>query len=86
MVRLKTVTEYPALIRCPHIDRPITPVPIQPIRVFEGLTGSEEMDLEAIEKRRKKEETTEGEKDRRRSSGITCVAFDGFFQYLSQSG
>lgn len=80
MVRLKTVTEYPALIKCPHIDRPMTPVPIHPIRVFDGLIGSEEMGLEAIERRRKKEETAEGEKDRRRSSGITCVAFDGYFQ------
>ncbi|KAK6944910.1 hypothetical protein RJ641_026012 [Dillenia turbinata] len=35
-VRLKT----PALIRWAHIDRPITPVPIQPTRVFDGLTGS----------------------------------------------
>lgn len=68
IVRLKTVTEYPALIRCPHIDRPMTPVPIQPIRVLEGLIGS---DLEDIERRRrKKEETREGERGRRRSSGI----------------
>lgn len=65
IVRLKTVTEYPALIRCPHIDRPMTPVPIQPIRVLDGFIGSVEVDLEDIERRRKKEETTEGERGRR---------------------
>lgn len=72
IVRLKTVTEYPALIRCPHIDRPMTPVPIQPIRVVDGLIGSGEMDLEDIgrRRRREKEERREGERGRRRSSGI----------------
>ena len=39
-VRLKTVALYPAAIRWPHIDRPITPVPIQPIRVFAGVNSS----------------------------------------------
>lgn len=39
-VRLKTVTVYPALMRCAHMDRPITPVPIQPRRVFDGVIGS----------------------------------------------
>src|SRR5688500_5410627 len=31
-VRLYTVVGYPAAIRCPHIDWPMTPVPIQPTR------------------------------------------------------
>ena len=31
---------YPASIRCPHIDEPMTPVPIQPIRVFPGAMSS----------------------------------------------
>ena len=39
-VRLKTVAWYPAAIRCPHIDEPMTPVPIQPIRVFPGANSS----------------------------------------------
>lgn len=78
MVRLKTVTVYPALIKCPHIDRPMTPVPIHPIRVFDGVIGSEEIDEEAIERRRKKVETTEGERYRRRNSGIVSVVIDGF--------
>ena len=29
-VRENTVTGYPASSRCPHIDEPITPLPIQP--------------------------------------------------------
>lgn len=80
MVRLKTVTVYPALIKCPHIDRPITPVPIHPILVFDGVIRSEEIDEEAIERRRKKEDTTEGDRDRRRSggSGIVSVVVNGF--------
>ena len=36
LVRVKTVAEKPLSIRCPHILRPITPVPIQPIFVFPG--------------------------------------------------
>ncbi len=39
-VRLNTVAGYPAAIRWPHIDEPITPVPIQPIRVFPGAISS----------------------------------------------
>lgn len=80
MVRLKTVTVYPALIKCPHIDLPMTPVPIHPILVFDGEIGSEEIADEAIERRRKKEETAEGERDRRRSggSGIVLVVVNGF--------
>ena len=31
---------YPASIRWPHIDEPMTPVPIQPIRVFPGAMSS----------------------------------------------
>src|SRR4051794_19114904 len=34
--RLKIVTRYPAERTWPHIDAPITPVPIQPIRVAPG--------------------------------------------------
>jgi hypothetical protein len=39
----------------------MTPVPIHPILVFDGVIISEEIVEEAIERRRKKEETTEGE-------------------------
>ena len=37
-VRLKTVAEKPASIKWPHMLAPITPVPIQPIRVLPGST------------------------------------------------
>ena len=38
-VRLWTVTAYPLARRCPHIDRPMTPVPIQPRGVAAGEIG-----------------------------------------------
>lgn len=38
-VRLKTVREKPALIRCAHMERPITPVPTQPMRVVAAVIG-----------------------------------------------
>jgi hypothetical protein len=31
-----TVTPYPFARMCPHIDNPITPVPIHPMRVVSG--------------------------------------------------
>ena len=39
-VRLNTVVGKPAAIRWPHMLEPITPVPIQPMRVFPGTTFS----------------------------------------------
>ena len=36
LVRLNTVAASPARIRCPHMLAPITPVPIQPMRVVWG--------------------------------------------------
>src|SRR5262245_19914500 len=38
LVRLETVMEKPRSIRWPHMLRPMTPVPIQPSRVFPGAT------------------------------------------------
>jgi hypothetical protein len=35
-VREYTVMWYPLARRCPHIDSPITPVPIHPTRVVSG--------------------------------------------------
>jgi hypothetical protein len=35
-VREYTVMRYPLARRCPHIDSPITPVPIHPTRVVSG--------------------------------------------------
>ena len=37
-VRLVTVMANPRSIKCPHMLRPITPVPIQPRRVLPGAT------------------------------------------------
>ena len=34
--RLKAVTPNPAARTCPHIDEPMTPVPIHPTRVLPG--------------------------------------------------
>ena len=36
LVRLNTVAAKPARIKCPHMLAPITPVPIQPMRVLPG--------------------------------------------------
>lgn len=45
-VRLKTVRLNPALIRWEHIERPMTPVPIQPRRVVDGVIGSAAVAME----------------------------------------
>jgi hypothetical protein len=38
---LKTVISKPAVNRCPHIDEPMTPVPIQPTFVFPDAISSD---------------------------------------------
>jgi hypothetical protein len=39
-VRLKTVALNPAFMQCSHILRPMTPVPIQPMRVVPGVIST----------------------------------------------
>src|SRR5262245_48150219 len=50
--RLKTVAANPAVIRCPTMLDPMTPVPIQPIRVLPGaIVGSDILTVKECERR-----------------------------------